>query len=136
MNSSGPQIYVQVNASASASNNVAGVLSAYDWIWGDGSSSSVAVKVTYHIYASTYNNVQVVLGLTVHDNYSLSGTVSKNVLITTAAVPPVAVFTRTIDIDTRTVSVDGSGSHSPTGPTIGADNSPGGDGGWPRSLTV
>src|SRR5437870_2922168 len=67
MNSSGSQIYVRVNASNSASNNAGGVLVSYDWSWGDGSTSSVAVNVTYHIYASSYNNVQVVLGLTVHE---------------------------------------------------------------------
>src|SRR5256712_606578 len=128
MNSSGSQIYVRVNAGGSASNNAGGVLVSYDWSWGDGSTSSVAVNVTYHIYASSYNNVQVALGLTVHDNYSLSGAVSRNVLVTTSAVPPVAVFTRTIDNNTRTVSVDGSGSHSPIGRTIVACNWTWGDG--------
>ena len=38
MNSSGSQIYVRVNASTSASNNVAGFLLSYDWSWGDGST--------------------------------------------------------------------------------------------------
>src|SRR3989475_133794 len=136
MNSSGSQIYVRVNAGGSASNNAGGVLVSYDWSWGDGSTSSVAVNVTYHIYASSYNNVQVALGLTVHDNYSLSGAVSRNVLVTTSAVPPVAVFTRTIDNNTRTVSVDGSGSQSPIGRTIVAYNWTWGDGSWSGNLTV
>jgi len=136
MNSSGSQIYVRVNASNSASNNAGGVLVSYDWSWGDGSTSSVAVNVTYHIYASSYNNVQVVLGLTVHDNYSLSGAVSRNVLVTVSAVPPVAAFTQTIDNDTRTVSVDGSGSRSPIGRTIVAYNWTWGDGSWSGNLSV
>src|SRR2546425_3860920 len=136
MNSSGSQIYVRVNAGGSASNNAGGVLVSYDWSWGDGSTSSVAVNVTYHIYASSYNNVQVALGLTVHDNYSLSGALSRNVLVTTRAVPPAAVFTRTIDNNTRTVSVDGSGSHSPIGRTIVAYNWTWGDGSWSGNLTV
>src|SRR2546427_9781251 len=135
MNSSGSQIYVRVNASNSASNNAGGVLVSYDWSWGDGSTSSVAVNVTYHVYASSYNNVQVVLGLTVHDNYSLSGAVSRNVLVTTSAVPPVAVFTRTIDNDTRTVSVDGSGSNNPVGRTSGADHWTWGEEAWSGDLT-
>ncbi|HEX9566647.1 MAG TPA: PKD domain-containing protein, partial [Thermoplasmata archaeon] len=136
MNSSGSGIYVQVNASASGSNNVGGVLVSYDWSWGDGSSSSTAVNVTYHIYASSYNNVQVVLGLTVHDNYSLSGAVSKNVLVTVSAVPPVAQFTQSINNNTRTVSVDGSGSGSPIGRTIVAYNWTWGDGFWSGNRTV
>src|SRR3989442_8150053 len=135
-NSSGSQIYVRVNASSSVSNNAGGVIVSYDWTWGDGSSSSVASNVTYHIYASSYNNVQVAIGLTVRDNYSLSGTVSTNVLITTVAVPPVAKFTQTIDNDTRTVSVDGSGSQSPIGRTIVAYNGTGGDGFWSGNLTA
>src|SRR5207245_11598982 len=122
MNSSGAQTHGRVNASSSGSNNAGGVRVSYDWSWGDGSTSSVAMNVTYHIYAASYNNVQVALGLTVHDNYSLSGAVSKNVLVTTSVVPPVALFTQTIDNSTPTVSVDGSGSHSPVGRTIVADN--------------
>ena len=136
MNSSGSQIYVRVNASSSASNNAGGVLVSYDWSWGDGSTSSVAVNVTYHIYASGYNNVQVILGLTVHDNYSLSGAFSRNVLVTTSAVPPVALFTQMIDNNTRTVSVDGGGSYSPIGRTIVAYNWTWGDGSWSGNRTV
>src|SRR3989454_2760940 len=136
MNSPGSQIYVQVSANTSGSNNVGGVLVSYDWGWGDGSSSSVAVKVTHHIYAASYNNVQVVLSLTVHDNYTLSGTVSKNVLVTTVAQPPVAQFTQTINNDTRTVSVDGGGSYSPIGRTIVAYNWTWGDGSWSGNRTV
>src|SRR2546428_7550715 len=136
MNSSGSQIYVQVSANTSGSNNVGGVLVSYDWGWGDGSSSSVAVKVTHHIYAASYNNVQVVLSLTVHDNYTLSGTVSKNVLVTTVAQPPVAQFTQTINNNTRTVSVDGGGSYSPIGRTIVAYNWTWGDGSWSGNRTV
>src|SRR2546428_3041838 len=135
-NASGSQIYVRVNASSSVSNNVGGVIVSYDWTWGDGSSSSVASNVTYHIYASSYNNVQVAIGLTVRDNYSLSGTVSTNVLITTVAVPPVAKFTQTIDNDTRTVSVDGSGSQSPIGRPIVAYNWTWEAGFWSGNLPV
>jgi PKD domain len=136
MNSSGSQIYVQVNASTSASNNLAGVLLSYDWSWGDTSSSTVATKVTYHIYGSSYNNVQVTLALAVHDNYSLSGTVSKSLLVTTAALPPVAQFTQSINNNTRSVSVDGSGSRSPILRTIVAYNWTWGDGSWSGNLTV
>ncbi len=136
MNASGSGIYVKVDAATSASNNVGGVLVSYLWNWGDGSSSSVPVSVTHHIYSSSYNNVQVLLGLTVQDNYSLSGGVSRNVLVTIAAVPPVAQFTQTINNNTRTVLVDGSGSRSPIGRTIVAYNWTWGDGSWSGNLTV
>src|SRR2546428_142305 len=56
MNSSGSQIYVRVNAGGSASNNAGGGLVSYGLSWGDGSASSVAVYLTYPIYAARYNN--------------------------------------------------------------------------------
>lgn len=119
---------IQVEFDATASTGGDGTLVSFAWTFGDGKSATVAVGVTFHNYSLSYDSQSVTVSLTVTNNYTLTNATSKSVPISSTALPPVAAFQFTIDNYTRIVSVDGSGSGTPTGQPIVYYNWTWGDG--------
>jgi len=133
MNASGVDIYVRVNATGSGDPD--GTITSYNWTWGDGTYSNVTANETYHIYDAAYNGQTVTLSLRVTDNDNLYAIASQDVTISIAVLPPLAIFTYTVDQATRTVDVDASESRSPQGRPIVYYNWTWGDGNWDNVTT-
>ena len=125
-NSTTTGIMVLFNATASTGGD--GTLTSYAWTFGDGGSATVTDPITFHNYSLSYDGQSVTVALTVTNSYALTNLTSKSVTVSSTALPPVAAFTLSIDYYTRTVSVDGSGSETPTGQPIKYNNSTWGDG--------
>ncbi len=119
---------VQVTFDASTSTGGDGTLKSYAWTFGDSSTVTVSVAVTFHNYSMSYNGRSVNVGLTVMNSYTLTNVTSSSVPVSSTALPPVASFTLTINNYTRTVGVDGSASKTPTGQAITYYNWTWGDG--------
>ncbi len=134
LNGTGNGIEVVFNATASTGGD--GALTSYAWTFGDGSTATVTNAYVHHNYTMTYNGRSVTVQLTVTNNYSLTNRSSKSIPVSSTALPPVAVFTLSINNYTRTVSVDGSGSYTPTGQAIVYYNWSWGDGSGFQNLTT
>lgn len=125
-NTTATGVMVEFNATASAGGD--GTLTSYAWEFGDAGTASTANPIAFHNYSLSYDGKSVTVNLTVTNNYTLTNRTSKSVTVSTTALPPIAAFTMQIDNYTRTVSVDGSGSQSPTGQALVYYNWTWGDG--------
>ncbi len=134
MNGTSTGVEIKFNATASSGGD--GTLTSYTWSFGDSSTATVTSAYVYHNYSLSYNGQSVTVRLTVTNNYTLTNQSSKLVPVSTTALPPEAAFTLTINNYTRTVSVDASGSGTPTGQAIVYYNWTWGDGSHFQNLTT
>ncbi len=120
-----PTVGAWIRFDGSASSDPNGTITAYNWNFGDGGTSS-AGAVVYHQYstAGTYT-----VTLTVTDNGGLTNSVSHTVVVGTPNQPPVAAFSFSPANPTvgAWIRFDGSASSDPNG-TITAYNWDFGDG--------
>ncbi len=126
VNSTATGIEVKFNATASSGGD--GRLVGYAWSFGDSKTVLVSLGFAFHNYSMAFSGKNVIVNLTVTNNYTFSNTTSKSVIVSTTALPPIAAFTMTINNYTRTVSVDGSSSSTQTGQPIVYYNWTWGDG--------
>ncbi len=127
VNLTGTGIEVEFDATASTGGD--GTLTGYAWMFGDGQSASVASAFVFHNYTkSTYDGMTVTVNLTVTNSFAFTNESSQSVKVSSAALPPIAAFSESINNYNRTVSVDGRGSKSQTGAPIAWYNWSWGDG--------
>ncbi len=102
----------------SANDSVAGEghIVNYTWTFGDGTPATMTtLPYVWHTYAAAYSGSVVPVDLVVLNNYSVSNTSTKNILISTAAVIPIANFTYVYTFTNKSVTTDASRSYSPAG---------------------
>lgn len=100
-----------VTVDGSASSDADGYIVSWDWTFGDGGVATGEIASHTYLVAGTYT-----ITLTVKDNDGLTGTDAQDVLVSAPIMPPVALFTPTMDF--MTVSVDASASYDPDGGLI------------------
>lgn len=112
-------------ANGSKSTGGDGTIVYYNWTWGDGTQTQTTISLAAHNYSATWTGQSVTLTLRVANNYSLTNTSSTTFVVTTAKLPPIATFTSSYSVGPvvnrhtyRTLSVDASGSSSPTGTAL------------------
>jgi PKD repeat protein len=106
-----PDIRIYVNATESQ-----GMISTYNWTWGDGMQTEEADPLAFHDYGPAYTDQDVDITLNVTDVDGLWDTFTSTVTVTIAPLPPVAVLEVTdFDNITLEVLVDASMSRDPNG---------------------
>jgi PKD repeat protein len=90
------------------SSVASGTITGYSWNFGDGGTSTSSTPTHTYGSAGTY-----AVSLTVTDSNGDVNTVTKNVTVSAANIPPVAQFTSTVS--SLTASFDGSTSYDPDG---------------------
>ena len=101
--------YLSIAVSGSLSYDPDGTIVAYEWDFGDGSSTTGVTASHTYAQDGTYT-----ITLLVTDNEGLNGSATQDVTVLHQLIPPVASFTAAMDW--MTVSVDASASSDNYGP--------------------